>query len=46
MMKTIRPGAAAPIPLRPAAAPIGTVMIRFVGVLIVAAVVLAVVWLR
>jgi hypothetical protein len=45
-MKTIRPSNADPIPLRYAPPPIGTVMIRFAGVLILAAIVLAVVWLR
>jgi hypothetical protein len=45
-MKTIRPSNADPIPLRNAPPPIGTVMIRFTGVLILAAIVLAVVWLR
>ncbi|HVX75055.1 MAG TPA: hypothetical protein VHB49_02940 [Bradyrhizobium sp.] len=45
-MKTIRPGSTDPIPLRNAPPPIGTVMLRFAGVLILAAIVLAVVWLR
>jgi hypothetical protein len=45
-MKTIRPSNTDPIPLRNASPPIGTVMIRFAGVLIVAAIVLAAVWLR
>jgi hypothetical protein len=45
-MKTIRPGNTDPIPLRNVAPPIGTVMLRFAGVLILAAIVLAVVWLR
>jgi hypothetical protein len=45
-MKTIRPSNADPIPLRHAAPPIGTVMIRFAGLLVLAAIVLAVVYLR
>ena len=45
-MKTIRPSNADPIPLRNAAPPIGTVMIRFAGVLIVAAIVLTAAYLR
>lgn len=45
-MKTIRPSNADPIPLRNAAPPFGTVMIRFAGLLVLAAIVLAVVCLR
>jgi hypothetical protein len=45
-MKTVRPSTADPIPLRHAAPPIGTVMIRFAGVLIVAAIVVAAMYLR
>jgi hypothetical protein len=45
-MKTIRPGNTDPIPLRNTTPPIGTVMIRFAGVLAVAAIILAVLWLR
>jgi hypothetical protein len=45
-MKTIRPSNADPIPLRHSAPPSGTVMIRFAGLLVLAAIVLAVVYLR
>jgi hypothetical protein len=45
-MKTIRPSNADPIPLRNAAPPIGTVMIRFAGLLVLAAIVLTAVCLR
>jgi hypothetical protein len=45
-MKTIRPSNADPIPLRNASPPIGTVMLRFAGVLVLAAIILAAVWLR
>jgi len=45
-MKTIRPSNADPIPLRNTAPPIGTVMIRFAGLLVLAAIVLAVAYLR
>jgi hypothetical protein len=46
LMKIIRPANTDPIPLRNATSPIGTVMLRFAGILILALIVLAVVWLR
>jgi hypothetical protein len=46
LMKIIRPANTDPIPLRNATPPIGTVMLRFAGILILASIVLAVVWLR
>jgi hypothetical protein len=45
-MKIIRPANTDPIPLRDATPPIGTVMLRFASVLILAGIVLAVVWSR
>jgi len=45
-MKSIRPGNTDPIPLRSAPQNVGTILIRFVGLLIVAVVVLATMWLR
>jgi hypothetical protein len=45
-MKTVRPATTEPIPLRAASPPIGTVMLRFASVLILAAIVLAAVCLR
>jgi hypothetical protein len=45
-MKSIRPDNTDPIPLRSAPQDVGTILIRFVGLLIVAVVVLATMWLR
>jgi len=45
-MESIRPDNTDPIPLRNAPQNIGTILIRFVGLLIVAVAVLAVIWLR
>ena len=45
-MKTIRPDNTDPIPLRTSPHRIGTIMIRFVGLLVVAVVVLALAWSR
>ena len=45
-MKSVRPDNADPIPLRTTAPPMGTIMIRFVGLLAVAVVVLALIWSR
>ena len=45
-MKSIRPDNSDPIPLRSAPQHVGTILIRFVGLLIVAIVVLAIIWLR
>jgi hypothetical protein len=45
-MKSIRPDHTDPIPLRPPPPGMGTIMIRFVGLLVVAVVVLALAWSR
>jgi hypothetical protein len=45
-MKTIRPDNTNPIPLRGSSPRMGTIMIRFVGLLMLAVVVLALVWSR
>jgi hypothetical protein len=45
-MKSIRPDNTDPIPLRVAPPRMGTIMIRFVGLLFVAIVVLALAWGR
>jgi hypothetical protein len=45
-METIRPEGPDPIPLRQSPQRMGTIMIRFVGLLLVAVVVLALLWLR
>ncbi|WP_167558938.1 hypothetical protein [Bradyrhizobium canariense] len=45
-MKTIRPDNADPIPLRDSTPRMGTIMIRFVGLLVLAVVILALVWSR
>jgi hypothetical protein len=45
-MKSIRPDSANPIPMRTSPHRMGTIMIRFVGLLVVAVVVLALVWSR
>jgi hypothetical protein len=43
-MKTIRPDNADPIPLRVSTHRMGTIMIRFVGLLFLAVVVMALAW--
>ena len=43
-MKTIRPDKSDPIPMRVAPQRMGTVMIRFVGLLFLAVVVMALAW--
>jgi hypothetical protein len=45
-MQSIRPDNTDPIPLRHATPRMGTIMIRFVGLLFLAVVVLALVWSR
>jgi hypothetical protein len=45
-MQTIRPDNTDPIPLRNSPPRMGTIMIRFVGLLVVAVVVLALAWSR
>jgi hypothetical protein len=45
-MKSVRPDDTNPIPLRSARPGMGTIMIRFVGLLVVAVVVLALIWSR
>ena len=45
-MKTVRPDNSDPIPLRTAPHHMGTIMIRFVGLLVAAVVVLALIWSR
>jgi hypothetical protein len=45
-MKTIRPDKTDPIPLRPSPPAMGTILIRFVGLLFVAVVALAWAWSR
>jgi hypothetical protein len=45
-MQTIRPDNADPIPLRNAQPRMGTIMIRFVGLLVLAVIVLALAWSR
>jgi hypothetical protein len=45
-MKTIRPDNTDPIPLRNPPHRIGTIVIRFVGLLLLAVMVLALVWSR
>jgi hypothetical protein len=45
-MKSIRPDTTDPIPLRNSTPKMGTIMIRFVGLLVVAVVVLALIWSR
>jgi hypothetical protein len=45
-MQSIRPETTDPIPLRNSTPGMGTIMIRFVGLLVVAVVVLALVWNR
>ena len=45
-MESIRPDNSDPIPLRQSPPGLGSIMIRFVGLLVVAVVVLALVWSR
>ena len=45
-MKTVRPDNSDPIPLRTQPHSVGTIMIRFVGLLLAAVVVLALIWSR
>ena len=45
-MKSVRPDNTDPIPLRTEPPRMGTIMIRFVGLLVVAVVVLALIWSR
>ena len=45
-METIRPEKSDPIPLRSASPPVGTIMVRFVGLLIVVIAVMALIWSR
>lgn len=45
-MKTVRPDNSDPIPLRTQPHNMGTIMIRFVGLLLAAVVVLALIWSR
>lgn len=45
-MKTVRPDNSDPIPLRTQPHNIGTIMIRFVGLLTTAVIVLALIWSR
>jgi hypothetical protein len=46
LMKSVRPDTTDPIPLRSVPPRMGTIMIRFVGLLAVAVVVLALIWSR
>jgi hypothetical protein len=45
-MKTVRPDNSHPIPLRTPSQHVGIIMIRFVGLLLAAVVVLALIWSR
>ncbi len=45
-MKSVRPDTTDPIPLRTTPPRIGTIMIRFVGILTLAVVVLTLIWNR
>jgi len=45
-METIRPDMPDPIPLRPSPHRVGTIMIRFVGLMFLAVAAMALVWLR
>jgi hypothetical protein len=45
-MKSVQPDNTGPIPLRSSPPSMGTIMIRFVGLLVVAVVLLALVWSR
>jgi hypothetical protein len=46
LMKSVRPDNTDPIPMRDEPPRMGTIMIRFVGLLVVAVVVLALIWSR
>jgi len=46
LMQTIRPDNTDPIPLRTSPHKMGTIMIRFVGLLVLAVVILALAWSR
>ncbi len=45
-METIRPETTDPIPLRQSSPRIGTIMVRFVGLLLVAIAALTLLWIR
>jgi hypothetical protein len=45
-METIRPENTDPIPLRNSPPPVGTIMMRFIGLLIVVIAILALIWSR
>ncbi|HLX16961.1 MAG TPA: hypothetical protein VKS24_17375 [Bradyrhizobium sp.] len=45
-MKTVRPDNSDPIPMRSPPPNMGTIMVRFVGLLLAAVVVLALIWSR
>jgi hypothetical protein len=45
-MKSVRPDNPDPIPLQSAPPPMGTIMIRFVGLLVAGVAVLALIWSR
>jgi hypothetical protein len=45
-METIRPENSDPIPLRGTSPPVGTIMVRFVGLLIIVIAVMALIWSR
>jgi hypothetical protein len=44
LMETIRPEKSDPIPLRSTSPPVGTIMVRFVGLLIIVIAVMALIW--
>ena len=45
-MESVRPDNSDPIPLRPSQQSMGSIMIRFVGLLLVAVVVMTLIWSR
>jgi len=45
-VKTVRPNATEPIPVRTASPKVGTIIVRFVGLLFVAVALLALAWSR
>ena len=45
-MQSVRPDNADPIPLRPSQHSMGSIMIRFVGLLLISVVVMALLWSR
>ncbi|MBV8696464.1 hypothetical protein [Bradyrhizobium sp.] len=45
-METIRPENSDPIPLRSTSPPVGTIMVRFIGLLIVVITAMALLWSR